>query len=167
VKETLQIFLRSLPEGTLFNIVSFGTNFSSLFPDGSKEYNDKTLQAASEHASKMTANMGGTNILAPLVSLFKTKPKEGIPRQIFLLTDGEVTNTQECIDVVRKNAHTTRIFTFGIGSDASKKLVMGMAEAGEGQYELIKETSNMEEKVLRQLNRALKPALTDVRFLQV
>lgn len=41
-------------------------------------------------------------------------------------------------------------------------LVSGMAEAGEGKAEFIKPGDNMEEKVLRQLKRALKPAFTDI-----
>ncbi len=57
VKETLQVFLRSLPEGTLFNIVGFGTKFEKLFPQ-SVEYNEKSLKTATEHVAKMSANLG-------------------------------------------------------------------------------------------------------------
>jgi hypothetical protein len=59
VKQTLEIFLRSLPEGTLFNIIGFGTNFEKLFTEGSLEYNDKTLETASNHVKKMFADLGG------------------------------------------------------------------------------------------------------------
>jgi hypothetical protein len=38
-----------------------------------------------------------------------------------------------------------------------------MAEAGEGKAEFIFSGESMEEKVLRQLKRALKPALTDIK----
>jgi uncharacterized protein with von Willebrand factor type A (vWA) domain len=115
VRETLQIFLRSLPEGTLFNIVGFGSNFEKLFPT-SEVYNDKSLEVASAHVAKMDANLGGTNIVQPLKAIFQEKAKERVPRQLFILTDGEVDNTQDCLDTVRKEAHTTRVFTFGIGA---------------------------------------------------
>lgn len=59
------------------------------------------------------------------MQIFRSEPKEGIPRQLFILTDGEVNNPQECISAVKKNANTTRVFTFGIGTDASKELVIG------------------------------------------
>jgi hypothetical protein len=78
----------------------------------------------------MSANLGGTNILRPLQELLQTKTKEGYPRQLFILTDGEVGNTQECIDFVRKHADTTRVFTFGLGDEASQDLVKGLAKAG-------------------------------------
>ncbi len=44
VKDTLQLFLRSLSEGTMFNIIGFGSNTEHLFPKGSVEYNDKNLE---------------------------------------------------------------------------------------------------------------------------
>jgi uncharacterized protein with von Willebrand factor type A (vWA) domain len=87
VRDTLQIFLRSLPEGTLFNIIGFGSKFEKLFPE-SKEYNENSLQIAVKHCEKMTANLGGTNLLSPLKAIFGEKSKEGIPRQLFVLTDG-------------------------------------------------------------------------------
>lgn len=48
VKETMQIFLRSLPFNTRFNIVGFGSNHVKLFPD-SVHYNDDTLAKAAAH----------------------------------------------------------------------------------------------------------------------
>eukprot|EP01114_Cavostelium_apophysatum_P014046 TRINITY_DN3539_c0_g1_i1.p1 TRINITY_DN3539_c0_g1~~TRINITY_DN3539_c0_g1_i1.p1 ORF type:complete len:886 (+),score=216.32 TRINITY_DN3539_c0_g1_i1:162-2819(+) len=162
VRDCLQVFLRSLPEKTLFNIVGFGSSYQFLFPNGSEEYNDTTLKMASAYVSALTANMGGTKILPPLEAIFQATPKEGVPRQVFLLTDGEVSNTQECIFCVRKNAQTTRVFTFGIGAGASKELVRGIAEAGEGDYEIVIEGESMNHKVIRQLKSALQPAFTDL-----
>lgn len=78
----------------------------------------------------MKADLGGTNILRPLREVLQSKPKEGYPRQLFVLTDGEVSNTQECINFVRKHSDTTRVFTFGIGNEASQELVKGLANAG-------------------------------------
>eukprot|EP01114_Cavostelium_apophysatum_P011558 TRINITY_DN2587_c0_g1_i1.p1 TRINITY_DN2587_c0_g1~~TRINITY_DN2587_c0_g1_i1.p1 ORF type:complete len:806 (-),score=163.68 TRINITY_DN2587_c0_g1_i1:1733-4150(-) len=165
VIECLQVFLRSLPEGTLFNIVSFGTDFKLLFPDGSVIYNEENLQIAAKHVKDMSADFGGTNILKPLENILTLKPKPGVPRQIFLLTDGEVANWQECVDAVRLHSQTTRVFTFGIGSGASKQLVQGIAKAGEGFCEMISSTTTtiLQQKVLNQLARALKPALTELK----
>ncbi|KAJ8135478.1 hypothetical protein OY671_011309, partial [Metschnikowia pulcherrima] len=83
VKDTLDIFLRSLPEGTMFNIVSFGTSFSKLF-DKSVEYNEKNFNTANAHVQSMASNMGGTNIINPMKSIFSEPSIDGVPRQIFL-----------------------------------------------------------------------------------
>ncbi|HSF15796.1 MAG TPA: hypothetical protein VLK65_09600, partial [Vicinamibacteria bacterium] len=53
--------------------------------------------------------------------------------------------------------------TFGIGAGASHHLVRGMARAGEGAAEFIYPGERIESKVLRQLKRALAPALTGVQ----
>jgi len=45
-KNALQLFLRSLPFGTKFNIVSFGTKHSSLFPE-SVPFDDERYVSAS------------------------------------------------------------------------------------------------------------------------
>jgi hypothetical protein len=137
----------------------------------------------------MFANLGGTDILKPLTEVLQQPPKEGYPRQLFILTDGEVNNTQECIQFVRKHADTTRVFTFGVGNEASQDLVKGLAKSGvrcipplirtryvaaianfdlcntraqEGFFEFVRPGEGMEEKVMRQLRRAMQPALTDV-----
>jgi len=90
------------------------------------------------------------------------KPHPELPRQLFVLTDGQVTNTEAVIGLVRSHSDTTRLFTFGIGAGASHHLVRGMARAGEGAAELIYPGERIEKKVLRQLGKALRPALTDV-----
>lgn len=53
--ETMQIFMRSLSEGVKFNIVSFGSSFSMLFPK-SKEYSEASLAEATKHLSTMAAS---------------------------------------------------------------------------------------------------------------
>lgn len=162
VKETLAIFLRSLGPGTFFNIIGFGSRTQHLFKNGSVEYNDTNLEIAAKHVALMNADLDGTDILKPLKEVLQTKPKDGYPRQLFILTDGQVANTIECVEFVRKHADTTRVFTFGIGSEASTELVKGLARAGEGFYEFVHGNDSMEEKVMRQLNRAMQPALTNL-----
>jgi len=61
----MQIFLRSLGEGTLFNIVGFGSRAEFLFKQGSVEYNDKNLDVATKHISTLAANLGVTKQTTP------------------------------------------------------------------------------------------------------
>ncbi|CAG8744883.1 11979_t:CDS:2, partial [Racocetra persica] len=51
--ETLQL-LRSLPEDCLFNVISFGSCFDSLF-EKSQPYSQESFSKALKHAQKMTA----------------------------------------------------------------------------------------------------------------
>lgn len=99
--EALVLFLQSLPENTYFNVVSFGSNSSLLF-NSSAKYCKENLNHAIEKVKKMTADMGGTEIYAPLMNILRSKLIDGYPRQIFLLTDGGVSNTEGVIDLVGK-----------------------------------------------------------------
>ena len=94
-KEALLLLLKSLPVGCSFNVVSFGSDFSLLFSDGSQPYSKETLDQALQLQNTMSADMGGTEILNPLKAVFKKAPSPGMPRQVFLITDGEVGNTNQ------------------------------------------------------------------------
>ena len=106
--ETLVLFLKSIPQGCFFNIISFGSHYESFFPS-SMPYNQETMEKATQFAQRMEANFGGTELLAPLQYIFKQSSKSsGLPRQVFILTDGSVSNTSSVISEVRKNCHSTR-----------------------------------------------------------
>ena len=161
VRNALQLCLRSLPAGSRFNIVGFGSTFVSLFPD-SVAYDDSSLAKASAHVASLDAELGGTEILPALRFVLEQRRATEMPRQVVVLTDGEVTNTDAVIGLVRQHASDTRVFTFGIGRGASAHLVRGMARAGNGAAEFIYPGERAEAKVVRQFARLLTPALSDV-----
>ena len=161
-RNALQLCLRSLPAGSYFNIVGFGSTFEMLFPQ-SRAYDEASLEAASKHVSDLHANLGGTEVLPALESVLAGPPVAGLSRQILLMTDGQVTNTEQVIKLIRERSAATRVFAFGIGHGASHALVRGIARAGSGAAEFITPGERLEAKVVRQLGRALAPGLTDVR----
>lgn len=106
-RETLLLFLKSLPDGCYFNVVGFGSSYRTLFKK-SKLYNDENLKEATQLAETMQADLGGTEILAPLEWVFSQPLVKGHPRQLFLLTDGEVGNTGQVINLVQTNSKSAR-----------------------------------------------------------
>ncbi|XP_061169693.1 von Willebrand factor A domain-containing protein 5A-like isoform X2 [Saccostrea echinata] len=159
-KEALLLLLKSLPVDCLFNVVSFGSDFSFLFPK-SEQYNEENLEEAINLQKKMDADMGGTEIFKPLECVFKTKPTDSYARQIFLLTDGEVRNVSKIVDLVREQKNT-RIFTFGIGEGCSTELVRGVAKASRGKATFVKDNERLKSKVMAALKCSLQCAITDV-----
>ncbi|XP_076104568.1 von Willebrand factor A domain-containing protein 5A-like isoform X1 [Mytilus galloprovincialis] len=154
-KETLLLLLKSLPMDCLFNVVSFGSNHTFLFKK-SEEYNERTLNDALAIQRRLDANMGGTEILRPLTQIYQQKAKKEYPRQIFLLTDGEVQNTNEVISLVKQNAANTRVFTFGIGEGVSTSLIKGVANASNGKATFIRDKDNMHAKVMSVMKWAME-----------
>ncbi len=160
-RNALQLCLRSLREGCWFNVLGFGSTHQMLFPE-SRPYGEESLRLATEHVSSLEANLGGTEILRALQAVLGRGSLE-LPRQLIVMTDGQVTNTDAVLALVRKHSESTRVFTLGIGAGASHELVRGMARAGQGEAEMIFPGERIEAKVLRQFSRALSPALRDLR----
>ncbi|CAB4011146.1 Hypothetical predicted protein [Paramuricea clavata] len=160
--QTLLLFLKSIPEGCYFNVIGFGSSYVHLFPE-SVAYNQKNLEIAVKHAKNLQADLGGTELFDPLKDIFSHAPMKGLPRQVFVLTDGSIGNTESVIKLVAKNSNDSRCFSFGIGSGASSTLVKGIAEAGMGAAEFITSGERMQAKVIRSLKKAMQPAVTDTK----
>jgi len=123
LREAMQLFMRSLPVDCYFNIIGFGSSHQKLFPN-SKRYNDESLGLATKHISTLGADLGGTEIYQPLNAVFQMPVIPGYSRQVFVLTDGQVRNTEDVIELVRKNNIKSRVFCLGIGDSVSHHLVI-------------------------------------------
>ena len=69
---------------------------------------------------------------------------------MFVLTDGDVSNSEECAKLVRRHNNNNRVFTLGLGAAADRHLVKGLARAA---YRL--ELSTNIREVLQCLEMAL------------
>ncbi|MBN3312126.1 VMA5A protein, partial [Atractosteus spatula] len=160
-RDTLVLLLKSLPLGCHFNIYSFGSQYESFFPE-SVEYTQDSMESALKKVMVMQADMGGTEILFPLREIYRKPCQAAHPRQLFVFTDGEVSNTKEVIDLVRSHAFSHRCFTFGIGEGASSSLITGMARAGSGHPQFITGTDRLQPKVMQSLRFALQPVVKEI-----
>merc|ERR1719348_1602122 len=110
-KEALLIFLHSLPVDSYFNVLLFGSTYDKMFEE-SKKYDDDTLQFAKKFANDIYANLGGTEIFAPLDYILKLPVKTAGPGQVF--------NTHECVELVRRHSPSNRVFCLGLGAAADR-----------------------------------------------
>mmetsp|Transcript_258 Transcript_258/g.493 ORF Transcript_258/g.493 Transcript_258/m.493 type:complete len:789 (+) Transcript_258:558-2924(+) len=156
---TLQVFLNSLPTNCVFNVVAFSSRYRSLFPK-SKPYDDKSMAEAQRFVDDLRAR-GGTDIYRPLSEILNASPFQGYPRQVFLLTDGEVDNTAEIIKLSGQHSGSTRIFTFGIGRSASVVLCKGIARKTRGTCEMVRDSEQITDQVMRVITSALQPPLCE------
>lgn len=159
-KSALALFLRALPASCRFNIFAFGDRFEKLF-EFPLQYNEQSLERALSWVDTRDAKLGGTNLLAPFEELLATPISAGwTTRQVFLLTDGDVKNKADVLSHIRTNiGDSTRIFAFGIGNEVSQALMKGIARYGRGKAEFVESTTPLEAPVMRQVQRALQPAL--------
>ena len=162
-QRALALCVRALAEHDSFNIVRFGSHFTSLWP-APRPYSQATLEEATQYIQQVGADLGGTEILPPLQHLLQMTPDPERPRQLLVLTDGEVSNEAEVIDLCAGYAATARVFAFGIGAGVSEHLVRGVARASHGAAEFIYPGERMEPKVLRMFGRVHTPAFKNVHI---
>ena len=105
--EMLITCVRSLPNGSYFNIIAFGSHFRQLF-HASEMYSKHAVERAVGFANQLQASLGGTDLLPPLQWIFKKACCGMLPRQLFIVTDGGVNNTQQVLSLIRRNRHKAR-----------------------------------------------------------
>ena len=161
-RQTLLLLLKSLPLDCEFNVVGFGSRFDKVFDSGTAPYNNTNLATAQSYAQSMNANFGGTEILTPLRHIYQNTELKG-RRSIFVLTDGEVSNTQQVLDLAQENAGNTQVFSVGIGHGVSTALVNGIARVSGGMAELVRDSGDqLNEKVVNLLEASMLPSVRDI-----
>lgn len=161
-RRALELCVRALDPRDTFDIVRFGSTHEALF-GAARALDAASFEAAIAYARATDAGLGGTEILAPLAAIIARPRAPGRARQILLLTDGQVSNEADVIELARQHADAVRVFAFGIGAGVSEHLVREVARATRGEVEMIAPGERIEPKVLRQFGRARTPALADVR----
>lgn len=168
-RKALVIMLRSLPhKNTAFQIASFGNRTSMLWEQGSRIYDQETLDEATQHVDSMRADYGGTQIGNALSTCFE-KRKTDRPTSVIVLTDGDAWDNEGVFQTV-KNAVAAasgnsylRVFCLGIGNSASTAMCEGIGRAGNGASIMVgEEEASITGKIARLLKSARTPLLSDV-----
>lgn len=175
-KDSLVYFLKSLPEKSQFNVVSFGSDYQLLYPDFIKA-NDESIKEALKKIEGFKADLGGTELYKPFSRIFadwKKNLHNFKNKQIlraFVLTDGSIDNADGFFSLLQtelkffeKNNIDLRIYSLGIGSGCSEYLVKGIAEKGQGKSELAINNDDIVEKVIYLLDNSMKKNLKNFKI---
>ncbi|KAL4496549.1 hypothetical protein ABPG72_015910 [Tetrahymena utriculariae] len=161
--EALTLFLKSLPNDSYFNVISFGSSFEKLFPSSIK-YTSDSLEKAVYLISKYQADLGGTEIYNPLNNVFVQNRIQGYNKQIFLLTDGEVDSPQSVVRLIKKNSKFNRVHSIGFGSGADQYLIKESAIAGKGISKLVDQKCDLSEAIINMLSLCITPTFDDFKI---
>ncbi|KAG0134920.1 hypothetical protein HOY82DRAFT_552928, partial [Tuber indicum] len=140
-----------------FNICSFGSNHSFLWPQ-SQEYSEVSLDAVKAHVMGLDSEMGGTEILKAVADAVKVR-RQDMRAEILILTDGEVWNAESLFAFINKSSKdgNVRFFSLGVGDIVSHSLVEGIAGAGKGYSQIVNISSGLQKKVMRMLKAGPTP----------
>ena len=160
--DALELFIRSIPPNSKFNIISFGSTHQLMY-DKSVTYNNKNMEHAINQIKTFRADLGGTELFSPIEFAVSQESDYQWPRNIFVLTDGDITDTDTVLNKIKQFNHHTRVHSFGIGSGASIYLVKEIAKEGKGSSTLIADNDpHLKAKVIKALKKASKPAFTNI-----
>jgi Ca-activated chloride channel family protein len=152
----LRLCLRHLREGDRFNIIAFENSYRT-FSNEPVIFTQKTLEQADRWVAALRAS-GGTELLQPMMAAVQGVP-DGV---VVLLTDGQVGNEEEILRAVLGARKTTRVYSFGIGTNVSDVLLRDMARQTGGAVEFIHPGERIDDKVVAQFSRALAPRVTEL-----
>jgi hypothetical protein len=157
--------LQSLPEKSYFQLIAFGSKFEK-YNEKPVEYNQENVKNATKIINKFGANLGGTNISGPLASIFKDECYSDInlSKNIFLLTDGDVDDREQCFNLISTNSGKFRIHSIGIGTDFDKVLIEKCGKLGKGTSSFVQEIEKINSVIIDVLNKSLRPYITDIKF---
>lgn len=182
--KALEMFIQEIPSQAYFNVISFGDFYSAIWSN-SVPTHDFFKQACLVDIKSYKADMGGTEIyhcLQDILNLsststngllkYKLEAKKTCPSDyeniIIVLTDGDVGSIDSIFKMVREQQTQTetdtRVFTFGLGSQASKQFVKGLSDLTFGDYAMIGDSDDLLEPVKKIISTVNKQYYTGVEI---
>ena len=119
-----------------------------------------------EIISNMKADMGGTNIIAPLNNIYENDfySTINLSKNIFLLTDGQVHDREACIRLITTNSEKFRIHAIGIGNNFDKVLIERCGKLGKGSSTFVEDVNKINSEIINILNKSMRPYIKDIKF---
>ena len=165
VSESLLFFLQSLPRDSYFQLIGFGSTFKKI-NDKPLIYNKENVKNTMDIVKNLKANLGGTDISSPLKDIFNSKDYDDINlgRNLFILTDGEVDNREECLELISTNCEKFKVHAIGIGSSFDKKLIQNAGIQGKGSYHFVNNVSDVNSIIIQSLSKCLREYLLNAKL---
>ncbi|XP_056336617.1 von Willebrand factor A domain-containing protein 5B2 [Danio aesculapii] len=163
IKEGMLVAIKSLPTRTMLNIAGICSTVRPLF-NSSKTCTDVTVTQALEFIQKLRSDHGAVNLWSALSWVYRQPVHRSCPRQLFIIMDGNLSNVGRVIELVRRNACNVRCFGLGLGPQACRRLLQGIAKVTGGSTEFLSEEDRLQPKLIKCLKKALEPVLMDVRI---
>ena len=165
VIQSLLLFLQSLPKGSYFQLIGFGSYFVKI-NEKPVEYNKENVKSTMDKIKCLTANLGGTNIYTPLEHIFKNihYNEINLGKNLFILTDGEVERREKCLELISRNFHNFKIHSIGIGDSFDKQFILNAGIKGKGTYHFVSKISDISSTIIHSLSKCLRKYISNVKI---
>ena len=152
--EALLLFLQSLYKGSYFQLIGFGSDFE-YYSEEPLEYNKKNVKKFVNIIKGLSANKGGTKLYEPLKSIYKNDiyKKINLCKHIFLLTDGEILNKEQTLNLIGSYSNEFTLHSIGI-TDCDKDLIERCAIMGNGYFYYIPDLNDLNKNIISSLENS-------------
>jgi Ca-activated chloride channel family protein len=163
-KKALQFCVENLAAGDRFEVIRFSTEAEAVF-DALVEANAGNRGKAGDFVTALKP-IGGTAIDDALKRALALRPgNSDRPFVVIFLTDGcptvGVTDVKEIVARVRREAGSTRVFVFGIGTDVNAHLLDKVAEESRAFAQYVLPDEDLEIKVSNFFAKIRDPVLAN------
>ncbi len=160
--------LEGLADGEGIQIIDYGNDVNRAFPQPVAK-DKQTLAAARAYVDGIRP-LGGTNIHDALLEALRAPAMAGTLPLVLFLTDGLPTvgpsSEKELHALVAAgNAHSRRVFCFGVGNDVNVPLLDRIAEATRAVTTYVQPDEDVEVKVARTFARLDHPVLAEPQLV--
>lgn len=159
-KQGLKECLAMLHPRDRFNIVRFSSNFSS-YTDTYQTVTPDHLDHAGNYIDHLISD-GGTEMQQALAHVLDLPESPEHLKMVVLLTDGDVGNESNLLQLVQAKLGKTRLFSFGIGSAPNEHLLKRISEHGQGVANFLRDQDDIGQVVAGFIETINTPVLTDV-----
>lgn len=161
-RAALRFGLERLRAGDRFNLLGFGDRHQALF-DEPRAYNASTARQARAWIARLAAG-GDSRNLSALEQAFATPLRDGVDHLVVFISDGDIDQEDELLQVIDAGTGAQRLFTVGVGT-ASNSWVMGKAaEAGRGTFARIARTGEVERRMAALFAKLGRPLVTGIEI---
>ena len=164
--KALKLFLQSLPVGSLYQIIGFGSTFKK-YDEIPKEYTKENIIKSFKIIDNLKGDLGGTDIYSPLKAIydsFEIYASIKVPKNIFLLTDGNIENKENTLALIENNNNNFSIYSIGIGNDFDKNLIENAGIIGKGHYNFCPNLNELNKIIVSEINSVTQPFISNINI---
>ena len=161
-------YLQCLPSNSYYQIIGFGSKGTINYDETPKKYTKKnivdTMEIIKSIQNQYTFYFGGANLYDALLDIYENSEvydKLKIPKNIFILTNGNVSDKSETLDILQKHSQKFNIFSIGIGEDANKDFIEKAGSLGKGGFNFCSKIEQLRNIIVNEINKAIIPYISN------
>ena len=148
IYEIIHIFLYSMPPGSYIQLIID----HKIYDEEPKEYNQNYIEECLKNIQTMESNENEINLYNSLKNIYESinkYDKISLSKYIYLITDGDIKDKNETLNLIEKNKNEFSIHVFG--NSSNQDFIKDIATITNGTYNIFSDINQLSEKIVNDL----------------